>query len=216
MSTHPQRLGVTLAAAALLLALPAGCGGILSKTPERQLYRLTPACGVAPGMPHVAAQLVVETPTAPGGLDSQRIALTRSPLALDYFADAAWSDHVPFLVRTALVDCFQQSGAIAAGPASLGMRADFVLETAIHDFEAVYDSPAGPPRVVVAFDVDLVRMPERKLVAHTLLKAEAPAAANTVPKTVRAFDVALGHAVTDTVRWTLSNPALSARPGSLR
>jgi len=59
-------------------------------------------------------------------------------------------------------------------------------------------------------------MPERKLVARTLLKAEAPAAANAVPETVHAFDAALGRAVTHAVGWTLTNPALSGRPGSLR
>jgi len=214
MSVDPRRVASVLASA-LLLALPVGCG-LLSKAPERQLYRLAPACAVAAGLPQVKVQLVVATPNAAAGLDGERIALTRSPVSLEYFADAEWSDRVPFLVRTALVDCFQQSGAIAAGPASLGLRADFVLETAIRDFQAAYDSPTGPPRVLVALDVDLVRMPERKLVAHTLLKAEARAAANAVPETVRAFDAALGGAVTDAVRWTLANPALSGRLGSLR
>jgi cholesterol transport system auxiliary component len=214
MSVDPRRTALLLACA-LLLTPPVGCG-LLSSAPERQLYRLTPACGVAPGQPQVTAQLVVATPTAPGGIDSERIALARSPLSLDYFADAAWSDHVPFLVRTALIDCLQHSGAVAAGPASLGLSADIVLETAIRDFEAVYDSPAGPPRVVVALDVALIRLPERRLVAHAALKAEAPAAANTVPETVRAFDAALGRAVTDAVTWTLATPALSKHAGSLR
>jgi cholesterol transport system auxiliary component len=216
MSMPPLRRLAGLVTAALLLALPAACGGLLPKPPERQLYRLNPTCGIAPGRPPVIAQLAVETPTAPGGLDSRRIALTRSPLALDYFAGAEWSDQVPFLVRSALVDCLQRSGAIAAGPASLGLRADFVLETAIRDFEAAYDSSAGPPRVVIGLDVDLISLPERRLIAQAALKAEAPATANTVPETVRAFDTALGRAVTDAATWTLANPALSRRTGSLK
>jgi cholesterol transport system auxiliary component len=197
----------------LLVPLMAGCGGLLPAAPERQLYRLTPTFAFAAPLPHVAAQLVVAMPTAPSGLASERIVLSRTPVTLDYFADAQWADRLPFLIQTALVDGFEKSAAMpAVGPESLGLRADFMLDTTIGDFEAVYDSPGGPPRVVVRLHATLVG-PEHRIVAQTSVSREANAAANSVPEIVAGFDQALGGAVTEVVTWTIANHALSERRG---
>jgi cholesterol transport system auxiliary component len=199
---------------ALILLLPylAGCGGLLSGPPQRQLYRLTPEIAFPGGRPHLATQLLVAMPTAPAGLDTTRIALARSPVSLDYFADAEWTDRAPFLVQTALIDGFRKSGAIAAVGAGGGdLRADFVLESAIGDFEAVYDSPNGPPQVVVQLSVQLVRMPARNIVAHRSVRATARAAANAIPAVVRAFNIAVGKASEDVVNWAVTTPGLSDR-----
>jgi cholesterol transport system auxiliary component len=206
-----------MAIMALISLLPAGCGGLLSDAPKRQLYRVSPTLAFPASLPHVAAQLLVATPTAPAGLDSRRIALSRSPVALDYFADAEWTDRVPFLVQTVLLDGFKKSAAIpAVGPYGGGLRADFVLETAIGDFSAIYDSPDGPPRIAVRLDATLVKMPERRIIARHSVRREQRASANAVPEIVEAFERALGGAVEDIVNWTVSNPALSAKHGSIR
>ena len=210
MSTH--RLVTILS----LLSLLAGCGGILSEVPKRQIYRTNPSFVFACPLPRVAAQLVVAVPTAPAGLDSDRIALSRAAVSLDYFADAQWTDRVPLLVQTALVEGFEKSAAIpAVGPESLGVRADFVLEVAIGDFQAIYDSPDGAPRIVIRFNAKLVRIPERRIIAQTSVTREAKAAATALPEIVRAFDSALGSAVEEIVTWTLRNPALSERRRSV-
>jgi cholesterol transport system auxiliary component len=207
------------AAAALLLPVLLGaCGGLFPSPPARQLYRVEPNFAFPPDLPHADVQLAVATPSAVAGLDTQRIALARSPLSLDYFADGEWADSAPLLVRTAVVEGFEKSSAITAvGPATLGTYADFMLETAIRDFEAVYDGTANqPPRVRVAFELTLIRLPQRKIVAAALVRGEADAAANTVPAIVAAFNTALGRAVENAVTWTLATPGLSQQPGSVR
>lgn len=218
MTPHPQRfpssLILILFLATLLVPVLAGCGGLLTDPPKRELYRVSPKFTFPAGLPHVAAQLLVATPTAPAGLDTERIALSRSPVSLDYFADAQWADRTPYLIQTALVDGFETSGAIpAVGPDRGGLRADFVLETAIGDFAAIYDSPNGAPRISVRLTAKLVRMPERKIVAQLPVSREANAAANAVPDVVRAFDAALGAAIEEIVTWTVTNRVLSERPG---
>lgn len=211
MMPQPRRFrSLALALLALMALLPAGCGGLLSNAPQRQLYRVNPTLTFPPGLPHIAAQLLVGAPTAPAGLDTRRIALSRSAVSLDYFADAEWTDRVPFLVQRVLVEGFQKSAAIpAVGPDIGSLQADFILDTAIGDFTAVYDSSGAPPLVVVRLDTTLVRMPERRIVAHYSVRREARAAANTVPDIVQAFDRALGGAVEDVVTATLGNPVLS-------
>jgi cholesterol transport system auxiliary component len=202
---------------AVLLGLAlAGCGGILSETPKRQLYRLEPALASPASMPHLPVQLLIAAPQAPAGLDTARVALSRSAVSLDYFADAEWTDRAPLLVQTALVDAFERSGAVAAvARDSVGLRADLVLETELRDFQAVYDSPNGPPHVSVALTAKLIKIPERKIVAQISVARQVAAAANDVAAVVRAFDEALGAAVAEVVTRTVTNPGLSQRRVSL-
>ena len=199
-----------------VLTVLAGCGGILSEPPQRKLYQLKAPVAFAAPLPHSSAQLLLALPNAPAGLDTDRIALGRSPMSLDYFADVQWTDRAPLLVHTALLDGFEKSGAIPAiGRDSAGLRADFILETDLRDFAAICDSPNGPPRVTVGFNIKLIKIPERKIIAQKSVSRQQPAAADTIPEIVRAFDVALGGAVEEAVRWTVGNPALSRSRASL-
>jgi cholesterol transport system auxiliary component len=214
MSRPARRLSPWPAVGAAIVV--ASCGGILSEPPQRKLYQLKAPVTFAAPQRHSSAQLLLALPNAPAGLDTERIALSRSPMSLDYFADAQWTDRAPLLVQTALLDGFEKSGAVpAVGRDSAGLRADFILETDLRDFAATYDSPNGPPRVAVAFNVKLIKIPERKIIAQKSVTRQQPAAADTIPEIVRAFDVALGGAVEEAVRWAVIQPALSSARASL-
>ena len=153
--------------------------------------------------------LVVATPTASAGLDTKRIALIRSPVAIDYFADGEWIDRPPFLVKEALIEGFQKSGAFAGvGSEGLGLNADYVLNTDIRDFTAIYDTPDGPPLARVRIAAELITMPGRNIAAATSMTREARAGATELPSIVLAFDRALGEAVQELIAWSASNPAL--------
>lgn len=201
---------------ALLLCLPAlsgGCGGLFGKAPERQLYRLNPNVALAQTPPpRVGALLVIATPSAAAGLDTNRIALVRSPVAIDYYADGEWIDRPPFLVKQALIEGFQKSGAFA-GVASegLGLNANYVLNTNIRDFTAVYDMPDAPPLARVRIAAELITMPDRDIAAATSIVREARAGAIDLPSIVQAFDSALGEAVQAVIAWAATNPAVARK-----
>jgi cholesterol transport system auxiliary component len=215
MSGQPAGLVRILVATALLWTL-AACGGLFPSPPERQLYRPQPSFAFPAGLPHAGVTLAVGTPSAASGLDTRRIALANTPIALNYYADAEWVDSVPFVVRSALVEGFEASGAVAAvGPVTLGAHADVVLETAIRDFEARYSDPHRPPQVEVVLDLKLIALPQRRIIAARLVRGAAPAAENNVPSIVAAFNTALGQAVDNAVAWTVTNPALSERPAAV-
>ena len=211
MSGPPRRGGSVLLAAFVLLLL-GGCGGLLPKAPERQLYRLNPSVDLRGRVPPVGVQLLIATPSAPAGIDTKRVALIRSAVSLDYYADAEWVDRPPFLIKAALIEGFEKSRAFAGvSSEGLGLNADFVLNVEIREFAAIYDSPDGPPRTKVALDAELVAMRGRNIVGETSVSRETRAAGNDVPAVVMAFDRAVGEAVADLVVWTASNPALSQR-----
>ena len=215
MTQDFRRLGTArtfLGSLALLSLLGAAGCGVLSQAPDRPLYRAEARLTAAANLPHVPVQLMIASPVASGGIDTQRIAAARTPVSLDYYADAEWTDRVPFLVQAALVQAFEKSGAFAAvGSADLGVHADFVLDTTVDHFEAVYDSPAALPRVIVRLSVALVAMPDRKIVAQTTVSGEETAATNAIPNIVGAFDGALTQVVQSVLTWTAGNPALSGR-----
>jgi len=200
-----------LVPSAFALAL-AGCSGLFGGEPTH-LYRLTPKSTYPPNLPHRSVQLLVDVPLAPAGVDNSRIALSRSPVSIDYFADSEWTDRTPLLVQTALLQSFENSKTITAiDRESVGLRADFVLRTEIRHFEAVYDSSDGPPEVWVAMIVRLVNPASRDVVAQTSFERRWRAAANEVPSIVSAFDEAIGGVMKDIVVWTVTNRALSVKP----
>ena len=199
---------------ALLWALSA-CTGIIPGTGEPlKLYTLTPKSTYGADLPKVEWQLVVETPVAPAGINTNRIALSHSPITLDYFAGATWTDSAPAMVQTLLVESFENTGRIVAvGRESVGLRADYVLKIELREFQAEYVSPEAPPIVHIRVISKLVRMPMREIVASHMTEQKAQAAANTLDAVVEAFDEALGPVLKEIVTWTLSS-APPARPES--
>ena len=211
MTWPAARLSHRFVPIVIVLAL-AGCSGLFGGSAPAHLYRVTPKSTYPVNLPHRPVQILVDVPLAPAGLDSSRIALSRSAVSIDYFADSEWTDRAPLLVQTALVESFENSGTInAIDRESVGLRADFILKTEIRHFEAVYDSPNGPPDVWAAINVRLVNPSNRDIVAQSSFERRQQASANDVPNVIAAFDEALGGVMKDIVVWTVTNPALSVK-----
>lgn len=208
MTAPSGRLSRRAFAGAAVLTLP-GCAQLFVNPPPKYIFRLTPIDTFPPDLPDLRAQLLVDTPSAPAALDGRRIALTRSPILLDYFADAEWADALSALVQTVLANSFENSHAIIAVNGSLGSRADFVLGTEIRHFEAQYGPAAGPPDARVAIEARLVAMPERTVLGQSLFERRVAAAANDLPSVVAALNAALGAVATELIRWTLINLAMA-------
>jgi cholesterol transport system auxiliary component len=195
--------------AALALA---GCASLFVPAPRR-LYRLSAPRDFPPGLPHSTAELAIERPQAPAGIDMSRIALARSPLTLDYYADAEWTDRVPDLIQDLLLDAFENSGALTAvDRGAAGLRADFVLRSEIRHFEAVYGGEGTLPQAWVGIIVRLVAVRGRAIAGQSRFEQRVAASANDLPAIVAAFDAATTAVLRDIVVWTVGNTALS-RPG---
>jgi cholesterol transport system auxiliary component len=162
----------------------------------------------------VTWQLAVAAPDASESLDTPRIALHRGA-TLDYFADARWTDAVPILVQAKLVEAFEKSARIAAVAAtSDAVRADYVVETTLRDFEARYDSQTGAPTIVVDIVVHIVTVGRNDVIATHDFHQEALAARNDIPGIVAAFDQAAGAAFEEIAGWTL-HAAVGEKAGTV-
>jgi cholesterol transport system auxiliary component len=188
------------------------CGGILPKPPPPPLlYRLTPLATAAPAQPAIAAQLVVALPVAPSGLDTERIALSRSPTTIDYFADAAWTDRVPLMMQTVLVESLENAGQVrVVARQSPEMRGDVLLAVDVRHFEADYNGDSAP-EVRVVLDCRLIRMPDRNAIAVKSFAGTVRAAENETPAIVDAFDAAFHAAMREAEPWVAASLAPAAR-----
>jgi len=204
-----DRRHLLLGAASLVLL--AGCGGdILGPGKSPQLYLLKPTFGPIDG-PTVSWALDVASPDAADNLNTPRIALFNPPARMDYYANASWPDQLPNLVQTALVQAFEQSGKIASVASDdAGLRSDYMLQTEIRDFNAVYDVPDAAPKVKIRIMAKLVHTKARDIVQSQEFSAETEAGANSVDNVVIAASQGLTTVLKEIVEWAIKAPPIPA------
>ncbi len=200
----PRRGVLRLAAAGPLAALAAACDlSVPGQGPPPNLYRLTPKSSFPEDLPEVDWQLILEPPIADASLNTTRVALQRDPTQLEYYARSSWTDLAPQMVQTLMVESFENSGRIVSiGREAIGLRADFVLKSELREFQAEYFE-GGNPKVRVAINVKLVKMPKRSIVGSTNLEHLSQAEAKLMPDIIVAFDEALGKVLRRLVEWTI-------------
>jgi len=197
------------------LSLSACAGNLIGPpSPAAALYVLRPEFGPVSGGAPVRQQLVVAVPAAPAALDIERIALERGANVLDYYAQSQWTDRLPLVVQSLLVEGFEKSGQVAAvAREGTGIRADVVLETELRQFEAYYAVPDTPPEIRITMVAKLVGVTNRSVIDTTEVSRTARASANTLQSVIAAFTVAADEALKEIVRWTIVD--LSSRhPGA--
>jgi len=205
--TGRRRAIVGTASCALLAAL-AGCSVLQSVNTPVNLYTLTPKTTFPEGLPPVDWQVVVEIPDSPTSLNTSRIALQRTPLTFEYYADAAWTDNAPAMVQTLLIESFESTKRISGvGREAIGLRPDYILMTDLREFEAVYDGNNPIPTIWIRVNAKLVKLPERRIVASQTFGEKLPAAGSKLTDIVAAFDDALGRVLKEVVLFTLAAPA---------
>jgi len=190
----------------LLLALGlAGCSTFTAAPPS--LYVLQPKTTYDTNLPTVSYQLVVQVPDAPQSLDTQRIALARSPTTIDYFASSSWTDRAPVMVQDLMIQSFENTKKIVSvGRDTSGLRADYVLLTDLRDFEArYYEGTDKPPQVRVRITAKLIKMPEREIIGGLDAVKVSDAEKNDIDSIVAAYGEATGNAMKMIVQWTLRN-----------
>jgi cholesterol transport system auxiliary component len=189
---------------ALLLC---GCELIQAAEEPTDLYQVSPKSTFEPDMPSVRWQLAVEAPVAAANLNTGRIAIAKSPTSFDYYAKTAWTDRAPLMIQTRIVDSFENSRKIVAvARESFDIKANYVLQPDLRNFEAMYFY-GGAPIAHVRIVAKLVEMPDRQIIGVATFERCVRARADKVPKVVEAFDQALGSVIKQLVAWTLRTPS---------
>lgn len=217
---------------ALLVASAVALAGCVelpgSKTKPPRLYVLSPKSTFSDKLPAVRWQLLVDTPVAPAGLSTARIAMQDSPFELRYFQHANWTDFAPQMVQSLIIESFENSHRIVSvGREQIGLRSNFKLKAELREFQAEYDRKMppdttslgpkeAPPWARVRINVKLVKMPQREIIATRTFDRRLRARANTMSDIIESFDNALGKVLKSMVGWTLKtgNKHLNNHPPS--
>lgn len=192
-------------ASALMMA---GCADVVGPPPPPRLYLLSPQSAGPLSGAKVPWALAIQMPEANAGIDSPRIAITRPPAGLDYYAEVAWADRLPVLAQGAMVEAFERSGRIASvARDSDGARADYFLGIDIREFGCRYDAGEGAPLAVVRLAVRVIDSHSRAISGRAVFAKEVRAAANTIPAGVAALTEAYGAVLAELVPWVLDRGA---------
>lgn len=188
-----RRTALLMGSAGLLsTGLLSACNVIPEVDKPLNLYSLSPKVGAVSAPSTLDWQLVVAEPKAGADLATNRIALTRSANRIEYFAEGVWSDAAPALVQSKLIEAFEDVvPQLAVGRDSAGLKPDYILQSELRDFEAVYAGSGG--EALVRITAKLVKMPERKIVKSISAEARQPASGAGLPGIVGAFEAALAQ-----------------------
>ena len=202
-----------------------GCASLLPKpvaAPTLYTLQATPIPAAASSnvatatlaMPPAAATLLVNTPRADAGFDSQHMMYVREPYKLEYFAHSEWVDTPARMLTPMIVWTVGKAGVFkAVVPSSIAAIGELTLDTEIVRLQQ--DFSAKPSRVVFTLRAYLLDTQTRKTIAwrelETVVAATSDDPVGGVVAANRAVQMALQQVADLCVdaekQWRAARPA---------
>jgi cholesterol transport system auxiliary component len=186
----------------LLLLLLAACTALTGKKDPFTVYapRYTPPAAAA-NAPRIDRQLAIDTPLASDALDTSHMLVMPTPGAIESYKGARWSDEMPVLLRSLLIQAFQDSGRITGvGAITSGLHADYSLTIDLYDFETQYRD--GAPIAVIRLNAKLTDFSVNRIRAARTFEVDTPVAGAQAAEAAVAFNQALNELLPQIVDWT--------------
>ncbi len=203
-----MRMSVCRIASLLVTAcLVSGCSVLPKPEPvamNQYLLEYTPAetaAGPVDDMP----VLIVTTPRAHGGYDTQRIAYMEQAFGLRYYTRSRWVDTPSRMLAPLLADAIQATGqfqALYAVPGSIA--ADYRLDTELIRFHQ--DFTQQPGVVHITLRAQLVDLRENRVVRTQQFNMVEPTTANDSYGGVVAANRAVSQLLDELAQFCISKP----------
>jgi phospholipid/cholesterol/gamma-HCH transport system substrate-binding protein len=185
----------------ILAGLEHAIGGGSAKTAVPKYYDLTPPRSFPPSHKAAKSQLVVLEPTAVVALDTQRIIIDMGKGAAAGTDNTQWSDTIPKLLQTRIVQSFENSNYLGAVAQPIkGLAADYQLAIDVRSFQ-VSNEPDTGQVAHVAFGAKILG-DKGHIIGSRTFDALVAARDLDVAAAAVAIDKAFAKAVTDLVVWT--------------
>jgi cholesterol transport system auxiliary component len=184
MTAKSRRLLFAAGCAASALAL-AACSSAPPTT-----FDLTPV--LASGAAHLRGPLALSEPVASLDLDTQRILVRTGPDTVANLAGAQWSDRLPALVQSRILQSFQNARQTRfVGRSGASFSADNELQLDIRAFEL--DVTKGQAKIDIA--AKIVNTRSGRVLAAQIFTAQAPAGGTGGADAAAALNVALDNVI---------------------
>lgn len=159
----------------------------------------------------VARQLVVELPSAPGGLMTDRIMIRPRPLQAQYLTDGQWSAEAPEMMQTLMVRTLEDSNGFRyVGRRPLGSFGDYVLISELTDLQAEAAADGESATIRVRLTARLVRESDASVLATRTFNVAFPVASTETIMLVEGFNSATQLMLKDLSGWVLSSLGVRA------
>jgi cholesterol transport system auxiliary component len=185
-----------------LAAIVSGCTSIGGSNKALDTYDLAVPGVEKAGKRKVSVQILIAEPQALKILDSESIVVRNGPSSVAYLGGAQWSDRLPKMVQTRLVQAFENSNRFGGvGRPGEGLAIDFQVITDIRAFEI---DQSGNNVAMVEISAKLLNDRNGVVGSSKLFTASVPAAAGGAGF-VNALDAAFDKVAGDIVAWAASN-----------
>lgn len=187
---------------ALILMLAAGLSGCGTRAAVNDTFSLSASPAVE-GRASSGKQILVPEPTALKALDSDQVVIRLSGSELQYLSKAQWSDRLPKLVQSKLVQSFEDTGKIGGvGKPGQGLAIDYQIITEIRAFEI---STEGADVAVVEIFAKILNDRNGTVRAQKAFRATANVKGTGNPAFIKAMDQAFAGVSAEIVSWTLGS-----------
>ncbi|WP_197434454.1 ABC-type transport auxiliary lipoprotein family protein [Agrobacterium vitis] len=188
------RAACTLSILGVMLA---GCG-----TTPNDTYDLASIRAATTTQSAQKRQVLVADPTALKVLDSDMIVVRVSGTEMQYLAKSQWSDKLPRMVQSKLVEAFENTGKLGGvGKPGQGLAIDYQLLSDIRTFEV---EAGGIRRANVEISVKLLNDRNGSVISQKVFSASVPARGGDNQALVNALSQAFAQVSGDIVNWTLT------------
>ncbi len=204
----PIRCALPMLAAVML----SGCAAITSLTDATtplQAYELRAPTDTPAVRGSLRRDLVIETPTAGGALDTDRILIRPDPFQAAYLPGVRWTDSAPVMLQNLMLRSFEDTNALRyVGRRPLGGSADYVLVSELTDFQAELGPDGETVTTRLRLTARLVREADATILGSRTVQSTAPAASTEAAAVVAGFDAATTAALRELTIWALRRMGL--------
>jgi cholesterol transport system auxiliary component len=160
----------------------------------------------------LARQMVVELPTAPGALMTERILIRPRPLQAQYLPDGHWASEAPVMLQTLMVRALEDANAFRyVGRRPLGSFGDFVLISELTDFQAEALPEGEGATIRVRLTARVVRESDAAVIASRTFNAAGASASTATVDLVDGFNSATQSMLRDLSAWVLGTVGAGVR-----
>ncbi|WP_050526376.1 ABC-type transport auxiliary lipoprotein family protein [Pseudorhodobacter aquimaris] len=196
-------------AALCTVALLSGCSAISvlnGATTPLDAYDLNAPADPTLARSTTGRQVVVELPSSPGALATDRILIRPHPLQAAYLPEAKWTEETPTMLQTLMVRSLEDSNAFRfVGRRPLGASGDYALLSELTDFQAEATEDGKAATIRLRMTARLVREDDARVMSSRSFTSTADVVSTETLDLIEGFNTANQAMLSEVTQWVLTS-----------
>ena len=196
-------------AALCTVTLLSGCSAISvlnGATTPLDAYDLSAPATLPQARSTTARHVVVELPSSPGALATDRILIRPHPLQAAYLPEAKWTEETPTMLQTLMVRSLEDSNAFRfVGRRPLGASGDYALLSELTDFQAEITPDGKTATIRLRMTARLVREDDARVMSSRSFTSTADVASTETLDLIEGFNTANQAMLSEVTQWVLAS-----------